>query len=162
MRVPTNPNYVFEQPKVRGQYVNPVTVSNYLITLANEYHDVVEGLSKINRRQASLKADLSKAESELDEFEQELLLTHPAPAGDRKSNKLLEVYIRKLVLEDSDPQTKATWTKLRTTVRELRADVVTLDLERDVYFARMGQLKVQSENIKTHLSFVKSEGRIHG
>lgn len=162
MRIPINPHYEFEQPTVRGQYVNPITLNNCLIANANDYYDTVEKLAAGNRNLAKLKQELSVTEATLNEFEQELLLEFPASASDRKSNKLIDTYLRKIVYEHPEPQTRKTWEGFHAVVRKLKAEIVATDLERDIYIARMGHLKLESENIKTHLSFVKSGGRSYG
>lgn len=158
--IPVNPHYVFEQPKIRGQYANPITLNNHLVAIANEYYELVNHIVKLNGRIAKLKNSLSDTEFALLEVEQNLLLEHPAPTADRKSNKLMETYVRRVVMEHPDAQTKRVWTEMRKEVRDLQADIVAAELERDSCFSRVGLLKVQSENIKTHLSYVKSEGRL--
>jgi len=157
-QIPVNPHYVFSQPTVTSQYANPVVLNNYLILVANDSHTLAERVAQVNGRLGKLKSNMADAEGRLDEFEQELLLKTPAPANDRKSNKLLDIYVRTLVMGLEDDQ-RSTWAALREAIQSLKADIVVTELEKDSTYARLNHLKLEADCIKTHLAYVKMESR---
>lgn len=151
--VPTNPGYVFEKPRVSGQYVNPVTLSNWLIRICNDLELTAERMVIVTGRLARLQADLRKAKHDLEDFEGDMLVKSPPPVNDRKTNKLLEAFVRTKVKEQQDGG--MVWNQLRTTVLQLENDILEAEAEQDACRVRLKKLELQSDNIKTHLAYEK-------
>jgi hypothetical protein len=155
LKTPVNPDYDFDaDPSEQAEYVNPVTLAYKQTYLANYAADVTDALNGANRRLAEAKVDLKTAQHRLDDFESELLATYPAPTNERKSNKLLESYIRRMAFESGQ---KAQHQELIDTVRDIEATLELVQAEIENGRQTHNLLRLLSEQGRTVLAFTKWE-----
>jgi len=160
LKVPVNPEYDFEQdPHDQAEYVNPVTLAHKQAYVMNYAVEVTAALTRINLRLADLKVQLRAAERAQEDFEAALLARFPAPAAERKSNKLLEAYITRLAFESGGQEIYGKLIAERR-AREDELELATADLENARYVHQT--LKLLSELGQTYLSFYKHEVRMSG
>lgn len=155
-KIPVNPMYNTELDAADQdeQYVNPVTLANEVIRQANEAVEITDVIIANKRKLAQAKVSAKAAQYALVAFEAGLLRKYPAPPGDRKSNKLLEIYIR-ATAEQVGSTTE--YEALRLTCDELEALIIILDAEVESGWAAVNLLRTMGEHIQTHLSFQKHE-----
>lgn len=152
--IPTNPQYVFEKPKIRSQYANPVVLRDYLIRISNNIEVTIDKISQLRGQLAELKIELQECEDDLEDFERTVLVQHPPSRDDRKTNKILDAYIRGIIEREAG---SSVWEELRQRIRRLRSDILRKQAEKDACYTRLEAAKLQSDNIRSHLAFVKAE-----
>ncbi len=155
--IPVNPKYDFAgDPSGQAEYVNPVTLNNMEIKHANAAILVADRVTGHMVRLAKFKADRDDAQNDLDDFEADLLRLHPAPPNDRKTNKLLDSYIRRIAEQEGQlDHYKGLIDKVRKLDREITVTDAAVDAGRQV----SSLIKMLGEHGQTHLSFVKNEYR---
>ena len=153
--VPVNPGHDLRaDPARQTEYVNPVTLNNMQVVYANKAIEVTEAIVANNRKLAALKARQAKAEGQLEDIERVILTEHPAPAADRKSNKLLEAYLERMAHETGrTAEIRAAREELRT----IKNDMLLIEAEIDSGRQVWAMLRLVGEHGQTHLSFVKDE-----
>ncbi len=153
--IPTNPGYdTTADAEGQPQLVNPVTLANAVVIQANAAVEITDIVIDKRREMAQAKVTLKAAQYALSAFEATLLSQFPAPPGDRKSNKLLEVYIRTTAesvgrLNDYEEHHEE--------ISSLEATVTLLDAEIESGWQAYNLLKMMGEHVQTHLSFKKHE-----
>lgn len=153
--IPVNPAYDFARdPEGQAEYVNPVTLNNCEIKHANAAIFVTDRVANHMRRLAELKAARDDAKNALDDFEADLLRLHPAPPNDRKTNKLLDSYIRRIAEQEGEFEH---YKGLIAEVRRLEREIIITDAAVDAGRQVWGLIKMLGEHGQTHLSFVKTE-----
>lgn len=153
--IPINPDYdLTADAEGQPQLVNPVTLANAVVIQANAAVEITDGVIEKRREMAQTKVHLKAAQYALRAFESALLRTYPAPPGDRKSNKLLEVYIR----STSEGAGKLDeYNELCGACAELENIITLLDAEIESGWQAYNLLKMMGEHVQTHLSFKKHE-----
>jgi len=153
--VPTYPTYDWDaDPGEQPEYTNPVSLNNCVIRWVNAAIRITQRLVATNKRIGQAKVALEQAEAALDDFEQELLRTNPAPASATKSLKLLDAYLNQVAVSTGKADD---YRKLIGRIREIRQRLRILEMTAD-NCRHIGQtLKLAGEHAMTHLSFVKTE-----
>lgn len=155
LKIPVHPHYKLgDAPEGQTQYVNPVTLNNYLIRAVNSHGTIVDMISGVNRVLGKLRAELADADASVEDLEKEMQMEHPAPTNDRKSNKLLEAYLMRIAHTSGYMDS---YRSLKELVRTKKREIGLQEVEKDVLFQELQHIKLMSENIKTHLSYVKQE-----
>jgi len=152
--VPANPTYDWATAEEQSEYVNPVTLNNREIQMANAAIVVTQQHIKVNRKIAEAKHWLQEAKHALEDFERDLLLRFPAPSTSTKSTKLLQVYVYSTATSQN---LKSQYDALVTKVRELDRELLKWEAEADNCHMAFQAIKLAGEHIQTHLSFVKNE-----
>lgn len=161
LHIPTNTAYDFESdPAEQAEFTNPVVVSNKQVELANAALAVAGKLTFLNRAMARAKQQLEVAEAQLEDFELALLSRREPPAADRKSNRLLQMYLRRIAGE-SEPGLQQ-YQALIDAARAARQDIHRLQGEIDNQKHYFFTIKLVGEHAQTYLSFVKDEARRRG
>lgn len=157
--IPVNPDYTFaEDPDGQEEYANPVTVSNQVVALSNAASKVAAIIVNCNKQLVEARQVLAVAEDAMEDFEQELLGRFQASTADRKSNKLLEAYIRRVAFEQGHAEEhRALRDKHRDAAHAVARLEVKVDSSRQVWQV----LKLKGELAQTYLSFKKHEYEHH-
>jgi hypothetical protein len=150
--IPVNPAYAPTVPDLQTQYVNPVTLNNVLIAMANALGGVTQELMGVYRKDAKYKVRLKQLESDIENIERHLLIAFPPNAAQCKTNKVLEGYVTILAEQQGVAEEL---TALRETLLKGKRAVVKLAAEKDALDAELNYLKIASDNIRSHLSWVK-------
>lgn len=163
MEIPVNPAYEFQAPTVKTQYANPVTLNNMLVKATNESKALTDRIVQVGRKLVDAEMALQEARQDLEDFEQNILLTYPPNTKEEvKSNKLTETYIRRMVQTKEEVAGQELYARLKQFVREAEKKERLLKAEKDACYTRLNHLKLVCENIRTHLSFVKVESQRGG
>lgn len=99
MRIQTNPSYQLDVDPTEQEwaYVNPVQLSNDLITIANELLVLAEANAEAIKSNQRLRLDRKKLEREQDDFETSLLAKDPLNPSEAKSLKTIAAAIERRV-----------------------------------------------------------------
>lgn len=160
MRVRTNPAYDSEVDPTEQEwaYVNPVQLNNDLITIGNEMLSLAEVSVNATRENQRLRLEMRKLEREQDDFEKHLLATDPLAPSEAKSLKTIAAAIERRVQQQGlSDQVQARLDKIRQYEDAIDRNETTIRLSK-LYWDTAEKL---SDNIKTHLAYVKAE-RSHG
>jgi hypothetical protein len=158
--IPTNPEYDWEaDANSQPEYVNPVTLNNREVLMANAAIVITQQHIKVNRQLAQVSHRLQEAEHAVSDFERDLLLRFPAPSTATKNNKLLQVYIYSVATTQGY---KDQYETLVRAVRTLSRDLAKWEAEAENCKAAYQAVKLGGEHIQTHLSFVKNEQKVSG
>ena len=156
LQIPTNPEYDFgADPETQFDYANPVTLNNKLIEYANASIVVIRRLVTAQQEVAECKQELQALNAQIDDVEQEILSAYPPTTADTKTLKVLAAYIRRRATEDPD-KAHLYFTRLNDRT-ELQARLLVLDAQIDNARQTFQLIKLLSDQVQTHLSFVKSE-----
>lgn len=164
MRIPVNPEFDLEADPHENeyQYVNPVQLNNQLIVLANEQVSLAQVRVAAEREIVALKLDKRKLERKLEDLEEALLRDNPLSPSEAKSLKTIGAAVARRVKEAGN---EAVFAELRDQIRDLEDktdEQLGLAARSRIYSDTAYNV---SENIKTHLSFVKyevNEAKQHG
>lgn len=156
MRIVTNPHFDLEIDPSENEfaYVNPVALNNDLIKLANEMITLAEAKVEAIKAIQKLKLERKKLERALDDLEQQLLRDDPLSPSEAKSLKTIAAAAARRAKESGH---LATIDELRAKIRAVEDQIDKHDAiirTSDIYWDTAERV---SENIKTHLSFVKDE-----
>jgi len=155
LKIPVNPEYDFTRdPATQAEYVNPVVLNNMEVRQANAAIEVSDRLGRHQRRLAELKVELDEAEAGQEDLETEILTHHPAPTNDRKTNKLLDAYVRGMAEQLGKRE------ELQTLVdrqREIRREILLTEAAIEAARQAWQCIRLLGEHGQTHLSFVKQE-----
>jgi carbonic anhydrase len=154
LKLPVNPTYKWDGNEDQPEYVNPVTLNNRIIELANASLATSQLIVVNQTRRGAVRAQLKDAQDALLDFEQDLLVQFPAPPNATKSNRLVEVYIRTLATHHNKLDE---YRKLRLAVRELEREEMVISTKLDTLKTALASIQTVGDNIQTHLSYVKSE-----
>lgn len=161
LHYPTNAKYNFENHDIAEQvaYANPVVVSNKQIDLANALIEVTTRHNALNEERTQTRQKLAMAEARLEDFELALWSTKPPPTSERKSNKLLQAYTQRLVMESGG---QSQFQAMQMEVRQCQAALMDLEGKIDNCRNLAQAIKQISENGRTFLAYVKDEARRSG
>lgn len=155
LQIPVYPDFDFDaDPGEQAEYANPVTLANQVVRLANVHATVTGRIVERNSTIAQLKAELTTAQHAVEDFEASLLAQYPASTADRKSNKLLDAYVRAKAFEVGE---RETYTGLIERLRTLRIQLEQEELAIDAARVVLQTIKLQGEHLQTYLSFRKHE-----
>ena len=153
--IPTNPDYDWEgDVSNQPEYVNPVTLNNREIMMANAAIVITQQHIKVNRQVAQIRHTLREAEHALSDFERDLLLRFPAPSTATKSTKLLQVYMYSVAITNN---LQSQYNSLSGEIKNLSRELARWEAEAENCKAAYQAVKLSGEHIQTHLSFVKNE-----
>lgn len=139
------------------EYANPVTLKNRLILYSNAVIEATDKLNDINDRIAAEKRSKREAERLLGSYEEQLLRTYP-PGKNLTTLKLVQAYVER-VAHDLD-NTADQYHQLREDVEAAEDKVAEWQVKADRIKAWLQAIAVASQNITTHLSFVKFDSRL--
>lgn len=157
-KIPTNPEYDFDKlPDGQHEYVNPVTLNNKLVQLANAYLDVTGVVTKGLKTKADLKRELEEIQQAMEDLEMDVLdKTPPSTTNDTKTSRSIQAYIQRTLRETGAGDAyRACKLQLQTTKQQQ----IEQDMQLDAARAVLNAIEMQSTIIQTHLSFVKNEAR---
>jgi chaperonin cofactor prefoldin len=156
LQLPTHPAYDFEtDPTGQPEYVNPVTLNNYLVVYGNAQNQLSDYITTKNVRVTELKSAQRKKQRELDDFEESIL---------RKSPPALERHVKTLKLQNAYIAAKAAETGREVehrgfviALRSIEDEIEEVKSKIDTAKLWIKTLEDNTVKIQTHLSFVKSE-----
>jgi hypothetical protein len=155
LTIPTNPQFDWSTPAAEQlEFVNPVTLANYEILLANYALEVTQSIVGTNRKIRDAKEAARAAKYAHDDFQHELLRTHPAPAIATKSLTLLAGYVRNTAVTVGCSEE---FLKLQQAMRSAETVLERLDIELDNSQQVWDMIRLLGVHVQTHLSFVKSD-----
>jgi hypothetical protein len=158
--VPVNPDYDWDVPaEEQTEFVNPVRVNNHVMLQHNAAIRVAQRVVALNRKIATGRQALGTAKDALEDFEQELLITYPAPGSATKNLKVLNAYVRQVAFEHGQ---REEYLARVQAVRDAERAVASLELEAETARFVFNTIKLTGEHAQTHLSFVKNEQRNAG
>jgi hypothetical protein len=164
IKIPVNPTYDLEVDPSENEfaYVNPVSLTNQLIVLANEGITLAEIRTGAERKIAELKLERRKVERAIEDLEERLLRDEPLSPSEAKSLKTIGAAVARRVLQAGEQETFETLRgKLRALDDQIEQQQQLANRSR-IYTDTVEQV---SENIKTALSYIKREldaSRQHG
>ena len=158
LMIPTNPEYDWEvDPNTQFDFVNPVVLNNKLMQHANAAITVTQAIVTANRKLNDLESKRVLLETELEDLEQKVLAKQPPTPAEAKTLKQLGAYIIRMMEQADDPSDYARYLQVKDELsgmaKEMAEHRMSVDNGRQVF----QMLKMLSEEIKTHLSFVKNE-----
>lgn len=159
LAIPTHPNFDLERDSGTLDYVPPVVLNNRVVLYTNALIEIAEQVVELNRGIERLKLDKRRVERLRDQRRTQLLAQHPAPTSATKNLLLTDAYVLTLAKNDGCSDVLAKWED------EIAAFDDAIDLkELEVRNCKSltETIKLACENIRTHLSFVKQEARLHG
>lgn len=155
-QIPVNPYFNLDGDPHDNEfaYVNPVALNNQLIVLANEQLTLAQVRVSAERGITRLKLELRKVERDIEDLEETLLRDEPLSPSEAKSLKTIAAAVARRVKEAGK---EAAFATLRQSARAY-AD----EIERASALVARARIYSDtamnvSDNIKTHLSYVKSE-----
>lgn len=158
--VPVNPEYDFDaDPTGQFDYANPVTLNNQLVLYTNAGIELTKKVVVLNRRREKLRLDKKDVERKLKALRQNTLAKNPAPPSAAKNLALTDAYVQRCLEADGfflEAQAH------EATVATLDDKIDLMKEEAENLFFTMNTIKLASQNIMTHLSFVKNEQKMHG
>lgn len=158
MRIRTNPAFVDDVDPTEQEwaYVNPVALNNDLITIANEMLTLAEASVGAINANKTFRLERKKLQRAQDDFETSLLAIDPLNPAEGKNLKTTAAAIERRIKQG---QYSAEVDARVKRIRELE-DAIDRndDIIKTAKFYWDTADKV-SDNIKTHLSFVKDERR---
>jgi hypothetical protein len=153
--VPTAADYDFAvAPEDQIEFANPVVLANQVVRLANIHGHMTGKIARINAAVAALRGALADAKHALADLEADLLAKYPPPAAERKSNKLLDTYIRRAAFENGFEDR---YRALTANVRKLQKELEEQDIHLETARAVQQSIKLQGEHLQTYLSYKKHE-----
>lgn len=153
--VPVNPDYSWElDPAEQVEYVNPVTLNNHTLRLANAAINIAQRTVRVNERIAALQTTLAEAKNAIADLEQDLLSRYPAPVGATKTLKQLAAYVRQMAFTDG---VKEKYRELADTLRKAEIALVKEEIDADSLKQVWRTIELVGEHIQTHLSYVKHD-----
>lgn len=154
--IPVNQEFDWSKaPETQFEYVNPVVLNNFEIKLANIYSTITQRSITAKKRLADAKDAVTTAEQELEDMELDILDRVPAPSSS-KTLKLIDAHIRRAARELAVSDVHET---LRAKIRKATTEVAKCALEVEGWKAQLDAVTQASQNIQTHLSYVKNEAR---
>jgi hypothetical protein len=154
LTIPTNPNVdISVVPTAEFEYANPVTLNNMLLLYGNAVIELAGKRDRAGKRLEAAKLERRKAERQLEDFEQGLLRTHPAPRG-VTTLKLLAAHIEAAAFSDD---TSDQYDDLRNAVRTAEDAVEAANAQISTLKGWGDAIETASGNITVHLSYVKAE-----
>lgn len=152
--IPTNPTVDLSASPIGDfEYANPVTLNNQLLLYGNAVIQATDRIAACHKQIEAAKLAKRKAERQLEDFEQAILRKYPLPKG-TGTLKVIDAYIARMAVEE----------KLHEQYADLKDEVRKQDDERAKWEARekttrmwLDAIDRASQNITTHLSFVKYE-----
>jgi len=156
LQLPVNPAFDFEvDPSEQPEYVNPVTLNNYLATYSNAQIQLTDFVSVKNTRLTDLKKSQREKQRELDDFEERVLRKHPPS---------LERHVKTLKLQGAYIAAKAEEMGLSVehkgyivALRSIEDEMETVKSRIDTAKLWIKTIEDNTIKIQTYLSFVKSE-----
>ena len=158
--VPTNEEYSFaEDPDEQLSYVNPVTLNNLLIKYANAAVEVTSKIVVLKKAKVELDITIRELKQDIADLESDILQENEGSANDHKNLKAQAAFVRK----------KAKETGRFDTLAELEQRLEAAEIERmkkqlaiENASSTLDLIDQLSQNVQTHLSFVKNEMRHTG
>jgi len=158
--VPVNPQFKWDaDPTEQFDYVNPVTLYNKQISLANAALTVTQSHIQANTKIGTIKVALQEAQNALDDFEQDILRQFPPPPAQSKNLKLMESHVRTAAFQGGMADKL---TELRNAVRKYEGELVTVKIDAENCMQMFQAIKLAGEHGQTHLSYVKDEAKRSG
>lgn len=155
LQIPTNPNFNWQvSPTEQLEYVNPVTLNNWAIQLANQALAVSSKIIVTNKHIRAAKQALVDAKASLEDFEYDLLREYPANSSTSKTLKILESHLRRSATAANKADQ---YQVLREAVRNAQRDYDKYELDLDNARQVSDTIKLMGIHIQTHLSFIKAE-----
>jgi len=158
LKLPTNPEYQWDQPEGQVEYANPVTLNNRVVELANASLKASQALVVYQKRRGEIRVQQQAATHALEDFEHDLLVQFPPPPNATKSNRLLQTYLRTVATHHGKAEAYAA---LRKAVREAEANELEATTRIEVLRTALQAIQTVADNVQTHLSYVKAEKQ-HG
>lgn len=154
LKLPVNPTYKWDGSEDQPEYVNPVTLNNRIIELANASLATSQLVVVQQTRRGLVRTQLKEAQDALLDFEQDLLVQFPPPPTATKSNRLVEIYLRTLATHHNKLDE---YKQLRQAVRAFEREELAISTKLDTLKTALASIQTVGDNIQTHLSYVKSE-----
>jgi chromosome segregation ATPase len=139
------------------EYANPVTLKNRLILYANAVIEATDKLNDINDAIASAKSAKRHAENDLESYEGRLLRLFP-PEKNLTTLKLVQAYLERVAHDRDD--TADQYYMLREAVKKAEENVAKAQAKADKIKAWLSAIETASQNITTHLSYVKFDSKL--
>lgn len=156
LKVPTHPEFDLDRDSGTLTYVPPVKLNNLLVVYVNAMLEVGEDMVQLIRNVEGLKVQRKRAEQDHARVVRELFTAAPIPANATKNLPLTEAYARTLAQEAGR---LGELDQLRADMEGYELDIQHDQAEIEAAKRMLELLQMASDNIKTHLSYVKSEQR---
>jgi chromosome segregation ATPase len=139
------------------EYANPVTLKNRLVLYSNAVIEATDRLNDFNERIAAAKQHKRAAERDLENYEARLLRLYP-PEKNLSTLKLVQAYVER-ISHDRD-STSDQYHELRQAVHKAEDDGAHWQTKADKVRAWLNAIETASQNITTHLSYVKFDSKL--
>ena len=156
LTIPVNPKYDFDldPAEQEGTYVNPVTLNNSLIRYANTAATLVQQLTVAKKERLETNLRIRAAKQQLDDLEYDLLMETPKAA--KQTLKIQETEIRRKAKELGSYDYMK---ELENDLHKLTDSKLILDVKIENLVSALDLVEQLSQNVQTHLSFIKTEMR---
>jgi hypothetical protein len=155
LHIPVNPEFDWSIPATEQlEYVNPVTLNNWTILLANYGLEVSQSIVGVNRKIRDRKKARAAAKHAFSDFQQDLLREYPPPALATKNLALTDAYIRNTAFVAGRQEE---YNHLQIALSDADQALEHLDIELDNARQVWDTIKLMGIHIQTHLSFLKSD-----
>lgn len=156
LKIQVNPEFDHEaEPEDQPvAYVNPVRLNNDLIRLSNQLVLFAEERARLIGRRTKLRHQRRSIETARESRERVLLRDTPLSPAEAKSLKTIEAAVaRRAQLSGEEAQFAAWDAELGT----IEAELDKIEAAMDVYSVYAHTTERMTDNIKSHLSYVKAE-----
>lgn len=157
LSIATNPEYDWEvPPQEQTDLANPVELNNQEIVFSNAMIELAGAIVAVRRELLEKKKAYREALRDISKFEMQVLReAGTLSSADRNSKQLQQAFIERKIGEK--PELRATYWSRRDKADELEDAIADLEGELDNCDQLIRVVKHASENVQTHLSFVKDE-----
>lgn len=157
LTIATNPQYDWEvPPQEQPDLANPVELNNQEIVFSNAMIELAGAIVATRRELLARKKELREAQREISKFEMQVLReAGTLSSADRNSKQLQQAFIERKIGENA--AIRATYWARRDRADVLEDAIADLEGELDNCDQLIRVVKHASENVQTHLSFVKDE-----
>lgn len=158
--VPTNTEYSFnEDPEDQLSYVNPVTLNNLLIKYANAAVEITSKIVVLKKAKVELDIQIRELKHSIEDMESDILQENEGSANDHKNLKAQAAFVRKKAKETGRYDTLA---ELESTLEKHEVERMKKQVAIENASSTLELIEQLSQNVQTHLSFVKNEMRHTG
>lgn len=156
LTLPLNPAHDVEaDPGDQADLANPVTLNNYELVYTNAMIQVTQLSIDVNRKIEACKKARAEAEHQLEDLEEAVLRAHPAPTS-ANSVKKTQAWVAERAVE---MELGGRRTELVALGRDYDQTLAGLKAEAWHCSLWIDAIKLGSQNMQTHLSYVKDERR---